>query len=842
MKKFLKFFALFLVLPLAFVFGGCKKDKDKDKGSGGGDDSQIEQPVEPENPDEPGTGGEDPENPDGPGTGGEDPDNPDGPGTGGEDPDDPDGPGTGGEDPTPDEPDPPQPPAETFFTVSFDYALPVDYDFLLEDYSVEKNTKETVALPTISDERLDDYFIGWFDKTTNNQISSSISGTANQTKNVYAKWNETALKKYYYTLGLRFVKGVDYLENEVAVISDFDSTAEIAILPQVVEIEGVELPVRIFAQESFKNTNVKKIVSNALEGVMIEDYAFADSKLETFDFSRVYSIGNYAFANSKLASVELGATVASVGEYAFANCLSLLTADLSKATQVNAISAYMFNNDASLETVKLASTIKTVGTFAFAGCDKISDTSFLSSVTTINNSAFADCDGLVSAVIPSSVITLGYDVFEGSEKLENLKLYKLPGNSDNTLALYVGEQTILGLKKIEILGSNVTEIPARYFSNLTNLEEVVIADSVTAIGEYAFGGCLKLAKLNLPNALDLDNFSFTSVNETAWYNNLTDILYFRNDEVLLFVPAVVSGNVVVKAGTKIIFDGAFINNAGIESVEIPSSVEKIGTSAFENCVMLESVVFEANNKIAAIENRTFFDCKTLSSINLSVCSNLSKLGDYAFANVEGFDTFNIPASVSVFGTRVFSGAKITAFVVDSASDDFSSVDGVVYNKDISTLYFYPALKEGKMFEIPETVSHVEDYAFEYNQYIENLYIVNYLTFGEGGRTNVFNKISKSRVNVYTENDSVTIADAKQIKIYRMIDETEFEWTTDYTNTENLTFLIEPEDLKINASATSANCFVRFVVGEDEYFWHFVLDVSGETISITSSKNLNSLIN
>lgn len=830
MKKFFKFFVFLLIVPLTFVFGGCKKDKDKNKGSGD-DDTQIEQPVDPEDP---GTGGEDPEDPDDPGTGGEDPDNPDEPGTGGEDPDNPDGPGTGGENPdnpdnpdepdVPDVPDEPEPPAETFFTVAFDYSLPADYDFLLEDYSVEKNTKETVALPTIADARLSEYFVGWFDKTSNAQITTNISGTADQTKNVYAKWNVSDLKKYYYSTGVKFVQGVDYLSNPVAVVSDVETTAETVILPQVVDFDGTELPVRIFGEESFKNTNAKKIVMNGLEGLMINNSAFADSKIESFDFSKVYSIGDYAFSNSKLVSAEFGAFLTSVGAHSFENVSTLTSVDFSKATQINTVSEYMFNGSAKLATVKLGTAIKTVNTYAFAGCNKIVDTTFISAVTTLNNYAFASCDGLKTAVIPHSVISLGYNIFEGSENLVNLQLYRLPNYNSNTLSVYVGENVFLNIKKVEILGSLVTEIPAMYFANMIALEEIVIANSVVSIGDQAFGSCANLAKLNLPNSLDIEQFSFTSVSDTAWYNNLTDILYFRNDEVLLFVPASVSGEIVVKSGTKIIFDGAFINNVNITKVTIPSSVENIGQRAFEGCVGLQTVVFENNTLLTEIKQYTFFDCVLLKSINLEACSNLEKFGNFAFANIANknmLNTFAIPSTIAEFGERVFSGANIKEFVVDADNEVFTSVDGVIYNKNISTLYFYPKLKEDVTFTIPETVSHIENYAFEYNKYINNLYIVNNVTTGNGGQTDLFNSVSAGKINIYSESAEFGIRDIKQPRVYRMLDESMYE-LIDY---DVSTFVITAEASDI----TFTRYFIKFVNNGTEYIYRFTVSVSGETI-------------
>ena len=118
-KKLKKMLMVLLIIPALFVFGACKnKNNNPDSGN--------PPAVTPSNPEEPG-GGE-PSTPEEP----------------------------GGEDPTPS--------AENY-VVSVEYCLPEGFE-VLSNYSVTKEVWQTFTLPEIADENLSEFFLGWYDKAT----------------------------------------------------------------------------------------------------------------------------------------------------------------------------------------------------------------------------------------------------------------------------------------------------------------------------------------------------------------------------------------------------------------------------------------------------------------------------------------------------------------------------------------------------------------------------------------------------------------------------------------------------------------------------------------------------
>jgi hypothetical protein len=93
----------------------------------------------------------------------------------------------------------------------------------------------------------------------------------------------------------------------------------------------------------------------------------------------------------------------------------------------------------------------------------------------------------------------------------------------------------------------------------------------------------------------------------------------------------------------------------IESVKLPTTLEKIGYEAFYKCTKLKSV--EINSEIKIIETRAFQDCTALSTINLP--EGLERIESGAFQSCSSLTSINIPATVTYIGDAAFnrSGVK-----------------------------------------------------------------------------------------------------------------------------------------------------------------------------------------
>ncbi len=98
--------------------------------------------------------------------------------------------------------------------------------------------------------------------------------------------------------------------------------------------------------------------------------------------------------------------------------------------------------------------------------------------------------------------------------------------------------------------------------------------------------------------------------------------------------------------------------------------------------------------------------------NIVIENGPTTFGNYAFEYAKVLETISIPASVTTIGKGAFYGIKtMKAFTVDAANENFASVDGVLYTKDMRTLLYYPAAKEGTTFTVPSNVTTIAEGAF-----------------------------------------------------------------------------------------------------------------------------------
>ncbi len=133
-----------------------------------------------------------------------------------------------------------------------------------------------------------------------------------------------------------------------------------------------------------------------------------------------------------------------------------------------------------------------------------------------------------------------------------------------------------------------------------------------------------------------------------------------------------SGDVVIPASVTYegktysvtsIGDGAFYSCGGLTSIIIPESVTSIGDEAFSYCSGLTSVTI--SESVTSIGDETFFWCIGLISVT-------------------------IPASVERLGPGVFSGCtNLEEIIVSADNPVYSSLDGVLYNKDKTELVKWP---------------------------------------------------------------------------------------------------------------------------------------------------------
>lgn len=171
-------------------------------------------------------------------------------------------------------------------------------------------------------------------------------------------------------------------------------------------------------------------------------------------------------------------------------------------------------------------------------------------------------------------------------------------------------------------------------------------------------------------------------------------------------------------------DGIFEDSPYITSVEFPEAYVKYEYSPvpvqrwFRYCTSLEKVVLPSD--VYCIPFNAFWGCKNLKEINLPEA--LEEIDSSAFWGT-GLEHITIPKNVIDIDGNCF-GFCLSLDSIDVAEENsrYSSVDGVLFNKDKSVLLIYPTGKKTTDYIIPENVEKIDYGAFDFTQNLKSLVI------------------------------------------------------------------------------------------------------------------------
>jgi len=351
-------------------------------------------------------------------------------------------------------------------------------------------------------------------------------------------------------------------------------------------------------------------------------------------------------------------------------------------------------------TFVILDSVTSIGESAFYKCFRLTSITIPNGVTSIGESAFYECQKLTSITIPNGVTRIERDTFNSCKSLKSINI------PDNVTS--IGDSAFSYCKNLAsiTIPNSITSIGDDAF-NITNLTSINIPNSVTSIGKRAFANCGRLTSINVA----ADNSEYAAVD---------GVLYNKNRTTLIIYPAGKRGSIfTIPNSVTTIEEWALSECDNLTNINIPDSVTTIGKLVFFGSDNLTSITVNANNpNFSSVNGILYNKAKTkfieipyILTGNVNIPNGITSIGR-EFYNQNNLTSISIPNSVTTIMDTAFEVCKgLTAINVDANNTNYSSEQGVLYNKNKTTLIKYPSGKTDNTFTIPNSVTTIGNQAF-----------------------------------------------------------------------------------------------------------------------------------
>ena len=492
------------------------------------------------------------------------------------------------------------------------------------------------------------------------------------------------------------------------------------------------------------------------------------------------------------------------GGYTFSRCDNLKKITVEANNEYfSSVDGVLYSKDKSVlitypknkDLIVIPDFVREIGARAFEDRNNLTDIIIPDTVTKIGDEAFNGCDNLSQISFPSGLTSIGCDVFgytayyydennweNGCLYLDNYLLdYE---NNNGAESVSIKDSTVL-IADYAFDGENeITQIAmhdsvkyiGRYaFSQCGSLTSVTLSENTEDIGDYAFFGCPGLKSITVPASVKtIGDDSLVYVGEDVRTPiDVFTIYGYRGTAARTYARENGFNFVNLDGGSSADFDYSENEDGTIRitdfypdddstgALEIPSEIDGKTVTGIEPCILegnyesvtipetiisgldgwdegsfyslhnLKDIIVDENNpEYSSVDGVLFNKDKTVL-----ICCPQAKSGEYYVPEgVEGLNGFSFnycvslekisfPASLEQPYVGTFTGCNsLICIDVNEDNEYISSIDGVLFNKDQTSLLFYPKAKQSLTYTVPDGVAIIGYSAFQGNEILNKVII------------------------------------------------------------------------------------------------------------------------
>lgn len=459
--------------------------------------------------------------------------------------------------------------------------------------------------------------------------------------------------------------------------------------------------------------NLKKVNIGANTKLKYIRQAFSYTALESFTlpetveeisgwcFERNYYLKNFTF-NSKVSVIPDGF---------FCECTSL--ENIVIPDNIQEIWNRAFSGCTKLKTVKMGSNVREIAWESFNNCVSLTDVYFGAALEHFGDNVFAGCSSLVNFHnIPENYITFDYHVFETS------KWYAEKPDGP----VYFGN------------------VLYNYKGKIAQDENVVIPKGTVAFNRSIFGENKNLKSVTIPASMEEVNFhylldgsenleSITVAENHPNYKSIDGVVYTKDGTEMVYCPRGKSGDLVVPEGVEYIQTEAWRFCNKLTTITFSTTLRDFYNYDFTEMQSLTDIFVPDGNERYVSKNGVLYgkdyDDNDKAYLYHLYCYPPAKSGAFTvpstvvefsgstFRNAKKMTSLAIPKSVRwlMDFDNLYTLDSLTSITIAQDSEmDYCTVNGILYDKDMTTLYYVPNAKSGTV-TVPNTIECINWGAF-----------------------------------------------------------------------------------------------------------------------------------